>query len=225
MKGHSRGTDGVWGIILAAGIGSRFGGSKQFERLGELRLIDHSVRTTGAACEGTVLVLPQGVQWDGAPVDGVATGGPTRTASLRAGLAMVPAKAEKILVSDSAHPLASLALFESVVAALDMDGIDVVVPVLPSTDTIVRVHETEVVEVIPRKGLASEQTPQGFRAAILRGLHETGDTAAPDDGVLAFQAGITVKTVPGEPTNVHIATGADLQMAAKLLDVWGDGVD
>src|SRR5262249_5507301 len=50
----------TWCIVVAAGSGSRFGGDvpKQYERLGERRVLDWSLATAGATCDGVVLVVP-----------------------------------------------------------------------------------------------------------------------------------------------------------------------
>jgi 2-C-methyl-D-erythritol 4-phosphate cytidylyltransferase len=57
--------------------------------------------------------------------------GPSRSGP---GLAVVPADAAVVLVHDGARPVASHALFRSVVDAV-LAGVDVAVPVLPLVDT------------------------------------------------------------------------------------------
>ncbi|MGH9206062.1 MAG: NTP transferase domain-containing protein, partial [Acidimicrobiales bacterium] len=47
----------VWGIVLAAGAGARFGTPKQFEKLGSRRIVDWSLDSARASCANTVLVL------------------------------------------------------------------------------------------------------------------------------------------------------------------------
>jgi 2-C-methyl-D-erythritol 4-phosphate cytidylyltransferase len=48
----------VWTIVVAAGSGSRFGGRKQFESLGNRRVLDWSVATATSVCDGVVVVVP-----------------------------------------------------------------------------------------------------------------------------------------------------------------------
>ena len=91
-----------------------------------------------AACDGVVVVLPDGVGWDGAPVSAAVAGGATRSASVRAGLAAVPLDAEVVVVHDAARPLASAELFDSVIAAV-RGGADGAVPGVPVVDTLKRV--------------------------------------------------------------------------------------
>ena len=91
----------VWVVIVAAGRGRRFGAPKQFARLGGRSLVEWSVDAAAAVADGVVLVLPPDdapdspgarLARDGvAGVDAVVEGGDSRSASVRAGLAAVPA--------------------------------------------------------------------------------------------------------------------------------------
>ena len=205
----------VWGIVVAGGRGERFGASKQFCDLAGARVVDRSVSTMGAVCDHVVVVLPAGVVWDGPPVAATAVGGTIRAASVRAGLALVPADAEIVVVHDAARPLASPALVESVVAAVRA-GADAAVPVVALADTLKRVEGSRVVATVNRAALVAAQTPQAFRAAVLRAAHARGGDAT-DDAALVEAEGAMVVTVPGEPRNLKITSPADLQLAAALL--------
>jgi 2-C-methyl-D-erythritol 4-phosphate cytidylyltransferase len=207
---------GVWGIVLAAGTGERFGERKQFLRVAGTRPVDLAVRATTCACDATVLVLPRGTSWEGEPVAEVVEGGNTRIESARRGLAAVPSSAEIVVIHDAAHPLASRRLFETVIAAVRGADIDAAFPVAPINDTVMRLRGNVVVETIPREGLVTVQTPQAFKAKVLRAAHERGG-AASDDSVLVQRLGASINTVPGESTNIHIATEGDLAIVARLL--------
>lgn len=204
----------VWAIVLAGGTGLRFGGVKQFMALDHRRLVDVVVDTASAACDEVVVVLPDGMEWDGEPVAAVASGGRTREESVRSGLAMVPSGVEVVVVHDAAHPLASGALFESVVAEV-LAGADGAVPGLALTETVKRVEAGRSVANVPRQDLVLVQTPHAFRAEALRAAHVNGGEAT-DDSVLVEAAGGTVVVVPGEPGNVHVTTPAELEMARRL---------
>jgi 2-C-methyl-D-erythritol 4-phosphate cytidylyltransferase len=207
----------VWGIVVAAGSGSRFGAPKQFARLGGIRMVDRAVRMVTGSCDGTVVVLPPGMEWNGPPVDAAVTGGATRSASVRNGLAAVPADAGVVLVHDAARPLASAGLFAAVVAAV-RSGADGAVPGVPVADTLKRVSGNRVVATVERTGLVAVQTPQAFRAGILRSAHAGGGDAT-DDAALVEEAGGTVVVVPGDPANLKVTTATDLELAATLLEV------
>lgn len=179
--------------------------------------MDHAVRTAGGACDEVVVVLPPGHQWDGPPVAAVVDGGARRSDSVRNGLEAVPAAAEIVVVHDAARPLASPDLFQAVVAAVAA-GADAAVPVLPVVDTLKRVRDDEVVETVDRSDLVAVQTPQAFRAEVLRRAHERGADAT-DDAALVEVSGGTVRVVPGDQRNVKLTTAVDLEVAAALTGV------
>ena len=202
----------VWAIVVAAGSGSRFGGPKQYERLGDRRVLDWSVAAARSVCKGVVLVVAGERVGEAEPdVDAVVAGGATRSASVRAGLAAVPADAEVILVHDAARPLAPTALWRAVVDAVEA-GNDAVVPAVPVTDTIRR----QGGGTVDRSDLLAVQTPQGFRADVLRRAHAS-EGEGTDDASLAEAAGCVVTVVDGEPTNLKITTTDDLAMAEARL--------
>jgi 2-C-methyl-D-erythritol 4-phosphate cytidylyltransferase len=205
----------TWGIVVAAGSGSRFGVPKQFETVAGARLVDRALEATVAACDDVVVVLPAGVAWDGAPVAATVPGGSTRSASVRAGLDAVPGPAEFVVVHDAARPLAPPALFEAVIDAVRA-GADAAVPGLPIPDTVKRVDGAHVVETISRDALVAVQTPQAFRIDALRAAH-TAAGEATDDAALVEAAGGRVVVVPGDPRNLKVTTPADLVIAAALL--------
>jgi len=210
-RGHE---DEVWAIVLAAGTGMRFGGVKQFTSLDGRRLVDVVVDTAASVCDEVVVVLPAGVEWDGSPVVAAIQGGPTREASVRCGLADVPSGVGVVVVHDAAHPLASPALFEAVIAAVGA-GVDGAVPGLPLSETLKRVDGARSVANVARHGLVMVQTPHAFRARALRAAHASGGEAT-DDSVLVEAVGGSVVVVPGEPFNIHVTTADDLEMARRL---------
>jgi 2-C-methyl-D-erythritol 4-phosphate cytidylyltransferase len=205
----------VWTIVLAAGAGTRFGGAKQFGRLGERRVVDLAVETAASCSDGVVVVVPPEHRWTGSSVHAAVAGGATRSASVRAGLASVPETAEVILVHDAARPLASRSLFDAVIAAV-AGGAEGAVPALPVTDTIKRVAEGRVVETVARSDLVTVQTPQAFRAEALRRAHAGGGDDT-DDAALVEAAGGTVVVVPGEESNLKVTTAVDLDRAAGMV--------
>lgn len=168
-----------------------------------------------SACDGVVVVLPAGVEWDGPAVAAVVAGGATRSDSVRAGLSAVPVEAAVVVVHDAARPLASPALFAAVVAAVRA-GADGAVPGVPVTDTLKQVDGARVMATLPRHGLVAVQTPQAFRATALRAAHATGGSAT-DDAALVEAAGGNVVVVPGEHSNVKLTTPEDLAWADRLV--------
>lgn len=199
--------------MVAAGSGTRFGRPKQYESLGDERVIDRSRRIAEQACDGVVVVVPPG---DEVRERGVA-GGATRAASVRAGLACVPIDVDVICVHDAARPLASAALYRSVIDAVSADGVDGAIPAVPVADTIKVVDRDGAVVATPdRATLVAVQTPQAFRASALRAAHESG-LEATDDAALVEQRGGRVVVVEGEPTNRKLTHLDDLEWAKRVM--------
>ncbi len=153
--------------------------------------------------------------------DLVVPGGGTRADSVRCGLTAVPDDAEVILVHDAARPLASPDLFAAVIAAVTDGGADGAVPGVPPSDTIKTVDESgRVTGTLDRASLVAVQTPQAFRADVLRRAHDGAPvTGATDDAMLVESMGGTVRVVPGEPGNLKITDPDDLAAAERLLAV------
>ncbi len=206
----------TWAIVVAAGDGARFGGAKQFAALGGVSVVDRSVGVARDACDGVVVVLPPDASWTAPDGVALAVGGSTRSDSVRAGLAAVPDDVEVVIVHDAARPLASRRLFDLVVQAV-VDGADGAVPALAVSDTVKRVRDGRVVETVARAGLVAVQTPQGFRADVLRAAHRVGAVDT-DDAALVEANGGTVVVVPGERRNLKLTVAADLELAEALLD-------
>ena len=67
-----------------------------------------------------------------------------------------------------------------------------------------------------RSSLVAVQTPQAFRADVLRRAHASGAEGT-DDAALVERAGGRVVTVPGEPWNRKITGPDDLDWARRWL--------
>jgi 2-C-methyl-D-erythritol 4-phosphate cytidylyltransferase len=200
--------ESVWTVVVAGGSGQRFGAMKQYELLGDCRVIDHARAAAEAVSEGVVLVVPA----DDVAREGGVAGGATRSESVRNGLAAVPAHATIVCVHDAARPFADVACFHAVIAAVH-GGADGAVPGVAVTDTIKRVDASgTVIDTPPRSQLVAVQTPQAFRASVLRAAHASGLDAT-DDAALVEQAGGRVVVVPGSADNRKITTPDDLEWA------------
>ena len=203
----------VWTIVVAAGSASRFGQPKQYQPLGDRRVLDWSLRSARVVSTGVVLVVPVEHADDDEPLaDRVVPGDATRSGSVRAGLAAVPADAEVILVHDGARPLATPDLFADVVADV-RGGADAVAPAVPVTDTV----RSRINGVVDRADLVVVQTPQAFRAEALRAAHAAGGLEGTDDASLVEANGGVVVLATGHPTNLKITYPTDLLVAEALL--------
>ncbi len=212
--------------MVAGGSGRRFGGPKQFLPLAGRPVAAWSVAAARSVADGVVLVVPaEGV--DGAPAPGstgegalgadrVVTGGISRAASVRAGLAAVPDDACIVVVHDAARPLAGPSLFAAVVDAVRSGDCLGAIPVVPVTDTVKRTAAGRVVGTVDRDGLVVTQTPQAFAADALRAVHRSGDEST-DDAELLEAAGLAVVAVEGDPRNLKLTRSGDLAVAVALL--------
>ena len=204
----------VWTVVVGGGSGERFGGPKQYELIGDRRVLDIAVATAREFSDGVVVVVPA----DDAEREHAVAGGATRSDSVRAGLDAVPDTATIVCVHDAARPLASRALFEAVVQAVAA-GADGAVPAVPVADTVKVVDASgTVVDTPDRATLVAVQTPQAFRADVLRAAHASGLDAT-DDAALVERAGGRVVVVPGEPDNRKLTHPDDLEAARRLLGV------
>ena len=206
----------VAAVVVAGGQGVRFGGLKQFAALRNDSVSGQSVRHARSVAQLVVLVVPEGYRGNGEGADVVVTGGPTRAASVRAGLVHCVDTAI-VVVHDAARPLATPALFAAVVGAV-RNGADGAVPGLAITDTIKRVTlETSsmvVAATVSREDLVTVQTPQAFRHDVLVRAHAHADDAT-DDAALVEALGARVVVVAGEPGNIKITVPADLERAIE----------
>ncbi len=209
---------------MAAGSGHRFGGPKQFRVLGHKTVLEWSVDTAASASTGVVVAVPASevaatrARLEGGASTGkvrVVAGGITRSDSVRNGLQHVPASAEIVLVHDGARPLATKTVFRRVIAIVDQ-GSDAAVPTVPVTDTLRHRDGSHV----DRSELLAVQTPQAFRAKVLRQIHTTIPQAT-DDASLVTASGGKVTAVQGDPTNLKITEPHDLAIAEVLLATTG----
>jgi 2-C-methyl-D-erythritol 4-phosphate cytidylyltransferase len=211
----------VWTIVVAGGGGSRFGRAKQYELLGDQRMIDRSVAVAADVSDGLVVVVPRtDVAQESAvfePPIRVVAGGASRSASVRAGLAAVGEDATVVCVHDAARPFATAQLYHSVVNAV-LAGADGAIPGVPVTDTIKLVADDGAVETTPpRERLIAVQTPQAFRASVLRAAH-LDSVDGTDDAALVEAAGGRVVVVAGEADNRKVTHPDDLRWARSLAE-------
>ena len=199
---------GVWVVVVAAGSGSRFGGPKLSSVIGGRTVLDRSLTSASVHADGLVLVANAATPDTTVAVSARAVGGETRSASVRNGLAMVPVAAAIVVVHDAARPLASPELFAAAIAAIRA-GADAAITAVAVVDTIKRVDGRRVVETVDRSSLVAVQTPQAFRASVLRAAHANGGDAT-DDAALVEAAGGTVVIVDGDPRNRKLTTVEDL---------------
>jgi len=206
----------VVGVIAAGGSGERLGADrpKAFVVLGGRPMLDWSVEVLADVCDRVVVAVPPGHERG---PDRVA-GGPSRSASVRNALEAAP-EAELVVVHDAARPLLSTGLLRRCIAAAgDADG---AIAAVPLTDTVKEADPSgRVVRTLDRSSLWSIQTPQVFRAEVLRRVLAADDAslaAATDDASLVEAGGGTVVVVEAPAENFKVTTAADLRRAEGIL--------
>jgi 2-C-methyl-D-erythritol 4-phosphate cytidylyltransferase len=192
---------------------------KQYSVLCGKTVLARSVDAARAAGGGVIAVVPVGDEHRpevvSAGADLIVAGGATRSASVRAGLSVVPLEADVIVIHDAARPLAAAGLFEAVVAAVQA-GADGAICALELSDTIKRIEGGRVRETIERAGLVAVQTPQAFRADALREAH-AADPEATDDAAVVEASGGSVVVVAGHRHNIKLTGPEDLELAEAYL--------
>ena len=211
----------VVGIVPAAGSGERLGSAepKAFATCGGRPLIEWSLDVLRAACDRVVVAVPAGFE-DG---EERVRGGASRSASVRAALEAAP-EAEVAVVHDAARPLVTRALVDGCLAALEGEWAGAIAAAR-LTDTVKEAEAGgRVLRTLDRSSLWSVQTPQVFRAGVLRRALEVDDealAAATDDASLVEAAGGTVRVVEAPPENLKVTRPLDLRLAEALLRARG----
>jgi 2-C-methyl-D-erythritol 4-phosphate cytidylyltransferase len=216
-------------LLPAGGLGARLGSRmpKQFLALGREPILAATLRhfrrhprvgsivvaAPAAHVEHTRRLLGRG----GAGVTVVA-GGATRQESVWLALQAAPASSRVILVHDAVRPFLTRALIDALIVAAERDG--AAICALPISETVKRVRDGLVEATVDREGLWSAQTPQAFRAAILREAHDKARRdgfVGTDEAMLVERLGHPVRVVPGLPDNVKITTPEDLRRARRRI--------
>jgi 2-C-methyl-D-erythritol 4-phosphate cytidylyltransferase / 2-C-methyl-D-erythritol 2,4-cyclodiphosphate synthase len=222
-------------LIVAAGRGERAGGDrpKQYWRLLGRPVLAWSVAAFEAAGfdDIVIVIAPEAEAETKAATVGrrlrFVTGGPTRTASVRAGLAEASRDAEIVFVHDAARPGLGVATIQALRAAIE-EGADGVAPALPVHDALWREQGEGSVD---RNRLLRVQTPQAFRADVLsRAYAMIGDKTFADDIAVVANAGGRIAFVPGAEHLTKLTTRSDLDVLERLMSesriiCVGHGVD
>jgi len=147
-------------------------------------------------------------------------GGPTRQASVRAGLEALRASTpELVLIHDAARPFLTGALISRAITAAQEHG--AAVPAVAIADTVKIIDDQQIVrETLDRSRLRTVQTPQAFAFDLIAESHHRAASAGrddfTDDAALAEWAGHRVRVFEGETANVKLTTNDDFTRAEAL---------
>ncbi|HEY0786382.1 MAG TPA: 2-C-methyl-D-erythritol 4-phosphate cytidylyltransferase [Acidobacteriaceae bacterium] len=239
----------VFVILPAAGLGTRMAAAsgsgappKQFMSLAGVPILIHTLRAFAAVAASMYVavraserarlsgLLEEYRGTDAAMLASVhlVEGGDTRQESVAAALAALvagePGLAEDdvVLVHDAVRPLITPLLIERTIAAVVRQGAAIVA--MPATDTIKQVERTargaRVTATIPRENIVQAQTPQGFRAGLLRRAFAEAAAdgfSGTDEASVVERAGVEVAVVAGSLANMKITQPGDLELAEFFL--------
>ena len=224
----------TWAVIPAAGAGKRLGArvEKAFVEAGGKPLLMHTIaRLQSAAsfehfvvsvppvrCEAlqrqfAVFLSQQHVTFVG--------GGASRTESVAKALdALADGPDDLILVHDAVRPLVAPGVVAEAIRQAAETG--AAVAAAPVSDTVKEADASmRVVRTLDRDLLWLVQTPQVFRASLLRRANERArreGTQATDDSALVERLGAPVTIVPSGASNLKITTPHDLALFATILE-------
>lgn len=205
-------------IVVAGGLGSRMGSllPKQFLMLCGESILTHTLRTISELTfvKDVVVVLPEGYNDATLPYK-TCIGGGVRFESVKNGLAVLD-ECDYIAVHDAVRPLATKELYAKVFDVAQLRG--GAIPVVEPVDSFRIVLSNEGSEVIKRSSLRAVQTPQIFRADILRRAYLTPfDEKFTDDASVVEHLGERVALCEGEQTNIKITTPIDIVFGEAIL--------
>jgi 2-C-methyl-D-erythritol 4-phosphate cytidylyltransferase len=224
-------TSRYFGLIPAAGSGSRFGaaGPKQYSALAGKTVLYHAIRAllTAAPIETVFVVLAPDDEefrqqdWSafGTRLAPLYCGGGTRRDSVLNGLiasSSVIETEDKVLVHDAARPCLGQPELRRLMQEAGADAVGGILAV-PVADTLKRGdEERRIVGTQSREGLWQAQTPQLFGHGLL--LRALRASAAVTDEAGAVEAlGYQPRLVEGSPRNIKITYPADLDIAERFL--------
>ena len=217
-----------FGLIVAAGRGKRFGGPKQFARLGGRPALLYSVQTFDRSPLVSGLVVAANAdkvdyvqqllrRYRVKKLVAVVAGGVERHNSVAAGLEHLPAEG-CVAIHDAARPFVTAAMLRQGFEACRRYGAATFGH--PVTDTLKRVDGFGVIETVDRESLVAVQTPQFFNLNLLRRAYAEAEKAGvspTDDCALVERLGIRPRWLSGPRTNLKITNPEDLRICEALL--------
>lgn len=229
-------------IILAGGSGERMGAAtpKQFLKLAGQTVIEHTLRVFERHPRVDEIFIVGNPAYRGlmedilqrncfSKVTKLLDGGSSRTESSRAGVTAIPEGEAKVLLHDAVRPFVSERIITECLEALDrFPAVDVAIP---ATDTIIETSDMRcITQIPPRAFLQRGQTPQGFRAAVIKKAHAMAvrekSLSVTDDCALVLRYGLgQIFVVAGEERNLKITHTEDLFLADKLFQLQTTKID
>ena len=229
--------DDVYGIILAAGKGSRMGlaVNKMLLPLGDSTVLNHSCLAFESLAEIKAYLLVAAAEEIPAvekmlpahtytKLLSVIPGGSSRAASAKAGLDWLAGQnisaTSLVLIHDGARALVPPEVILRCLEILRAEHC-AVAAAIPVTDNIRQVDgQGKICHSPDRDTLYAMQTPQGARLDLFLASFaapQNKDLTAVDDLALLGQIGYPLRLAEGDVRNIKITNAADLAVAEILL--------
>lgn len=217
-------------VILAAGSSQRMGADKILMELAGRPVLAHTIEAfERSECIDEIIAVTKLAKLQEISdiccncgfekVTKVVCGGRTRAESALAGVSAANENALLIGIHDGARPFVSTQLIDRVVHDAEVNSASA--PAVKPTDTVRIMNAKGVVAETPdRDCVALVQTPQVFRAELIKGaLTRAVDrqTKITDDCSAVEAMGYKVSLVPGEEDNIKLTTKRDVYIAERII--------
>ena len=216
-----------YAIILASGSSSRFGGElpKQFIEIDGKTILEHSVNAFEinenitdiiVVCNPDYIELSKEILSNKfSKIRHITTGGKTRQESSYIGVFLVEEDNANVLIHDGARPFVSQKIINDCIEGLKkFDALGVAIE---SNDTMIKLDEKGFICEIPqRASLRRIQTPQCFKADIIKKAHELAKedkslVVTDDCGMVLHFNLAKIAVIEGDNENIKITHQSDLQ--------------
>ena len=229
-------------VVLAGGVGTRIGLGipKQLLKIAGRPILEHTIAVFDAhpeVDEILVLMAPghldaaRAIVRDGgyAKVVDILEGADTRSETTMRALERLGDEECNVLLHDAVRPLVTGRIIADCFRALQThQAVDVAIP---SADTIIEITEANTIRAVPpRAMLRRGQTPQAFRASVIKEAYAHAvrdpDFTATDDCsvVLRYLPDVPIWVVQGDERNMKVTEPIDVYLADKLFQLTSQGV-
>ena len=224
-------------VVLAGGVGTRIGLGipKQLIKIAGKTILEHTIGLFEGHPEvDEIIVMMASGHLDAATavvrsggftkVVDVLEGADTRSGTTMRALDRLGEGECNVLLHDAVRPLVTHRIIGDCFRALQTHvAVDVAIP---SADTIIEVTEANTISAVPpRAMLRRGQTPQGFRASVIReayarAMQDPHFTATDDCSVvLKYLPEVPIWVVQGDERNMKVTEPIDVYLADKLFQL------